>query len=380
MEYTFENLTNDITNAHTLTSKAATGAVNQLLTIRNWIIGYYIVEFEQSGEERAKYGTHLLKKLEESLDFKGSNTALFYKCRLFYQRYPQIFSTASKKLKALSKLNKSDDQSILTHNLYEIIENKNEKFSTASKKFETDPEVLINKLSFSHIMEIAPIDDPFQRFFYEFECIKGVWSVQELRRQIGSNLYFRSGISKNPELLLTKIKKSDETTTLSLNDPVSLEFLGLDGKIAVTESDLEQALMDHLQDFLLEMGKGFCFEARQKRIIIDDEYYYIDLVLYNRILHCNVIIELKDAPFSHENMGQLNAYVAYYKENEMNMGDNPPIGILLCTKKGNKMVEYALSGLDNPLFVSTYMLQLPDKEQLQEFIIKQMEMLDQSNE
>ena len=123
----------------------------------------------------------------------------------------------------------------------------------------------------------------------------------------------------------------------------------------------------------MEMGKGFCFEARQKRIIIDDEYYFPDLILYNRILHCSVIVELKNKAFNHEDFGQLNAYVSYYKENEMHEGDNPPVGILLCTKRGRKMVEYALAGMDNQLFVSTYMLQLPDKKQLKEFLLKQME-------
>ena len=370
MEYTFDKLVQDVRNIHSVTSEAAAAAVNQLLTIRNWLFGYYIVEFEQNGQERAAYGTHLLKQLESKLGTKGLNTALFYKCRLFYQRYPQIFSTASKKLKSIET---AENMPMLSN--IEIDSTINEKLTTASKKFETDPELLISRLSFSHIMEIAPIEDSFERFFYEFECIKGVWSVKELRRQIGTNLYFRAGISQKPELLLEKITHSVDTPAFTLNDPVSLEFLGIDGKLAVSESDLEQALMDHLQDFLLEMGKGFCFEARQKRIIIDDEYYFIDLVLYNRVLHCNVIIELKDEPFSHENMGQLDSYVAYYKENEMNPGDNPPVGILLCTKKGKKMVEYALSGLDNQLFVSTYMLQLPDKEQLREFLLKQMKEL-----
>lgn len=134
---------------------------------------------------------------------------------------------------------------------------------------------------------------------------------------------------------------------------MSLEFLGLDAKESITESDLEQALKDHLQEFMLELGKGFCFEARHKRILI----------------------ELKNEEFSHENLGQLNAYVGYYKENEMYPGDNPPVGILLCTKKGKKMVEYALSGMDNQVFVSQYMLQLPDKKQLEEFLIKQMDEL-----
>lgn len=239
--------------------------------------------------------------------------------------------------------------------------------------FVTDPEILVSRLSFSHIVEILPIKDSFERFFYEFECIRCGWSVKELRRQIATTLYFRAGISKNPEKLLEKTVSGSTESFLSIKDPFAFEFLGLDAKETVDESDIEQALMDHLTDFLLEMGKGFCFEARQKRIIIDDEYYFIDLVLYNRILHCNVIIELKDDKFTHENLGQLNAYVAYYKENEMTPGDNPPVGILLCTQKGPKMVEYALAGMDNKLFVSTYMLQLPDKEQLKDFLLKQME-------
>ncbi len=155
--------------------------------------------------------------------------------------------------------------------------------------------------------------------------------MRELRRQIGTNLYFRAGISKNPEKLLANIENNDQETLLNIRDPFAFEFLGIEAKEAEKESELEQALMDHLQEFLLELGRGFCFEARHKRIIIDDEYYFPDLVLYNRILHC--------------------------------------------TKKGPKMVEYALSGMDNQLFVSTYMLQLPDKEQLKEFLIKQMEKL-----
>jgi len=162
------------------------------------------------------------------------------------------------------------------------------------------------------------------------------------------------------------------TPALSIKEPFSFEFLGLRPE-AFTENDLENALISHLQDFLLELGKGFCFEKRQKRMIIDDEYYYADLVFYNRILHCNVIIELKDDEFRHADLSQLNAYVSYFRENEMNEGDNPPIGILLCTRKGKKMVEYALAGMDNQLFVSTYMLALPDKKILQDFLLREVE-------
>ena len=142
------------------------------------------------------------------------------------------------------------------------------------------------------------------------------------------------------------------------------------------ESKLEDALIKHLQEFLLEFGKGMCFEARQRRIIIDDDYYFPDLVFYNRIGHFTLIVELKNEAFSHENFGQLNSYVSYWKENEMQPGDNPPVGLLLCTKKGKKMVEYAKAGMDNKLFVSTYQLQLPDESTLENFLKQQ---LDENN-
>lgn len=320
------------------------------MTLRNWAIGYYIVEYEQDGKDKAEYGSNLLKKLENQLEEKGLNETLFRVCRQFYLTYPQIHSTVSNEF-----------------NLLDF-----EKCSTVSNEFITSPEVLVRNLSFSHIREIMVIDDAFERFFYETECIKSNWSVRELRRQIKTNLYIRAGISKKPELLMTPSTDNIKASELSIKDPFTFEFLGLEAKDAVSESDLEQALMDHLQEFMLELGEGFCFEARQKRIIIDDKYYFIDLVFYNRLLHCSVIIELKNDEFKHEDLGQLNSYVGYYKKNEMAEGDNPPVGILLCTDKGSEMVEYALSGMDNKLFVSTYMLHLPDKKKLQEFMLKEM--------
>ncbi|MBQ3778870.1 MAG: DUF1016 family protein, partial [Fibrobacter sp.] len=243
---------------------------------------------------------------------------------------------------------------------------------TSSRKLETPPELLVTRLSFSHIKEIMPIADPMERFFYELECIKGTWSVRELHRQIDTKLYFRSGISKKPELLLQRVEKGGADAVLSVKDAYTLDFLDLNVKDEFSETELEQAIMDHLQEFLLEMGKGFCFEARQKRIIIDDEYYFIDLVLYNRLLHCNVIVELKVGKFRIEHAAQLNAYISYFKDCEMVDGDNPPIGILLCTEKGPKMVQYVLNGMDEKLFVSTYKLQLPDRQQLENFLIKEV--------
>lgn len=211
--------------------------------------------------------------------------------------------------------------------------------------------------------------DELGRFFYETECIKGCWSVKELRRQMSTNLFFRSGISRNPQQLLDSVERQHSNSLMDIRQPFTFEFLGLEAKEVYSENDLESSLLAHLEEFLLELGKGFCFEARQKRIIIDDEYYFADLVFYHRILHCNVICELKNDEFKHEYLSQLNAYVSFYRENEMNEGDNPPVGILLCTRKGEKMVEYAIAGMSNRLFVSTYMLQLPDKTSLEKFLL-----------
>lgn len=370
--HSFNDLASIIQSTHDAAQSSAVRAINRMQTMRNWLIGYYIVEFEQHGKDRAEYGTQLLKKLEERVNRKGLNVTLFQTSRNFYSLYPQmgglfvpneIYSTLSNKL--------GTDSSFIS----ELADNKtNAICATASHKLQTSPEMIVSRLSFSHLREIMSVDDPLARYFYEQECIKCTWSVRELRRQISTNLYFRAGISANPEKMLSLPSvQGHDSAALQIRQPFTFEFLGLKAQETVVEHNLEDALISHLQEFILELGKGFCFEARQKRIIIDDEYYYPDLVFYNRILHCDVIIELKNEEFSHENLGQLNAYVSYYKENEMQPGDNPPVGILLCTRKGKKMVEYALAGMDNQLFVSTYMLQLPDKKTLEDFLLKQLD-------
>lgn len=369
--HSFSDLASIIQSTHDVAQSSAIRAINRMQTMRNWLIGYYIVEFEQHGKDRAEYGTQLLKKLEEQVNRKGLNVTLFQTSRNFYNLYPQmgglfvpneIYSTLSNKSESrIPLMDKSTDAQT------------NTICATVSHKFQTPPEMIVSRLSFSHIREIMSVDDPLARYFYEQECIKCTWSVRELRRQISTNLYFRAGISGNPEKMLSQSSvQGHDSAALQIRQPFTFEFLGLKAQEIVDEHDLEDALISHLQEFILELGKGFCFEARQKRIIIDDEYYYPDLLFYNRILHCGVIIELKNEDFSHENLGQLNAYVSYYKENEMQLGDNPPVGILLCTRKGKKMVEYALAGMDNQLFVSTYMLQLPDRKTLEDFLLKQL--------
>lgn len=371
-EHSFVELTHVIQSTHDAAQTCAVKAINRMQTMRNWLIGYYIVEFEQHGKDRAEYGSQLLKKLEKRVNRKGLNVTLFKNARNFYLLYPQMEDNFVFLNVPLSNCEGIPKSPTLSDFLSTKLEK--EKSPTVLDQLKTSGKLIIAKLSFSHIVEIMAVDDSLARYFYEQECIKCTWSVRELRRQISTNLYVRAGISSNPEKMLSLPgMKGHDSNELQIREPFTFEFLGLRAQEVVTEQDIEDALITHLQEFILELGKGFCFESRQKRIVIDDEYYYPDLVFYNRYLHCSVILELKDSEFSHENLGQLNAYVSYYRENEMQPGDNPPIGILLCTRKGKKMVEYALAGMDNQLFVSTYMLQLPDKKTLEDFLLKQLD-------
>ncbi len=243
-----------------------------------------------------------------------------------------------------------------------------------SPELQVPVERLVTSLSFSHFAELIAIVDPLKRTFYEVECIRGNWSVRELRRQIGSLYFERSDFSKDKKKLVALVKTGAEVSEprLAIRDPYVFEFLGLRSREVMGESDLEEALLDKLQDFLLELGRGFCFEARQKRILIGDTHGFVDLVFYHRILKCHVLVELKVAEFSHEHMGQLNTYVSWYKRNVMTAGDNPPVGILLCTRKDRTLVEYALADLDNRLFVSKYQLELPSREEIQRFLEVQL--------
>lgn len=361
--FSFDHLSDMVTQLHNSAYTASVKAINRFATVRNYVIGFYIVEYEQHGSDRAKYGDKLLKRLAERVNKRGINETLLKVSRAFYLNYPHVKSYLEGKSATLSHLSASVNPNVSEESLG--------IGAMLSHQFITPAEQIISQLSFSHIREIMTVDDSFARFFYETECMRCCWSVKELRRQISTNLYFRAGISRNPELLLANTR-INTTPALSIKDPFSFEFLDLRPEV-FTETDLENALITHLQDFMLEMGKGFCFEARQKRMLIDDEYYFADLVFYNRILHCNVIIELKDDEFRHADLSQLNAYVSYFREHEMNEGDNPPVGILLCTRKGEKMVEYALAGMDNNLFVSTYMLSLPNKQMLQDFLMREIQ-------
>jgi len=356
-EWSFEKLVGFIRHVHDELAAQAGRAVNLSLTLRNWLIGCYIAEYELYGSDRASYGDSLLTELAKRLtDLKVSNCnrRQLYRYLRFYRLYPEIVGTMSPQLKNLLP---AGGQAV-------------EKVGTASPQLRIPPEKLIHRLSYSHLELIVDLDEDLKRTFYEIECILGNWSVRELKRQINSLYYERSGLSKDKTKLAALAQEGAETVEpkLAIRDPYIFEFLGLKPKEVMSESHLEDQLLNKLQEFLLELGYGFCFEARQKRMLIGDTHNFVDLVFYNRILKCHVLVELKLEQFSHESIGQLNTYVSWYKKNMMTEGDNPPVGILLCTQRDHALVEYALAGMDNGLFVSKYQLELPKKEEMQRFI------------
>ncbi|NUQ82289.1 MAG: DUF1016 family protein [Bacteroidetes bacterium] len=360
----FDSLVSSIVNIHQQTQQYAAKAVNVALTLRNWLIGYRIVEFEQQGNNRAAYGEKLLPILAEKLSAAGLkrvDARELRRFRLLYEVYPQIRETVTPELLAIAGLPNVPSNPTSP---------KRETASPESHMVETASPPLLTRLSFSHLTELSNLADDTQRRFYEIECIRGNWSVRELRRQINSLYYQRSGLSRDKEKLSSIANAKAETLQPAhiIRDPYIFEFLGLRSRDVMAESDLEDALLDRLQDFLLELGHGFCFEARQKRILIGDDHFFIDLVFYHRILKCNILVELKTDAFRHEHLGQLNTYVAYYKKHQMTDGDQPPIGILLCTQKNDALVEFALGDLSNQIFVSRYAIELPGKEEMERFM------------
>ena len=366
----FESLIDNVYKTHCALQLNAQKTVNQNLTIRNWLIGCYIVEFEQNGEDRAKYGTCLLEEMAKQIKskgVKGLDNRTLRSCRTFYNTYPQIWGALTPKLqKAGKETFKSlpfSELSIQQTPSVELIE----EYPIAS-------EVLLSRLSFSHFLEILRKEDPLERLFYEVETIKNNWSVRELERAIDTALFIRTGLSKNKEAVIAKIKNLKPTQPAEvIRDPYFLEFLGLKEKSEYSETELEELILNHLQQFLIELGTGFCFEARQKRITFDNTHYRIDLVFYHRILKSHILIDLKIGKFDHSDAGQMNVYLNYYKENEMAEGDNPPIGLILCGDKRETLAKYATSGMDNNLFVSKYLVELPDKNVLEEFIRRELD-------
>jgi predicted nuclease of restriction endonuclease-like (RecB) superfamily len=375
----FERLVSAIQQTHDALTEHASKAVNLSLTLRNWFIGCYIAEFEQSGANRAAYGDRLLDDISNRLLAKGMSGVAarsLRQYRQFYLAYPLIWQTPSAK----------SFQALLSGDIWQTLSARlpadaPDVASAAPALQGPTPSALLARLSFSHFAELITLEDPLQRSFYEVETLRGDWSVRELKRQIATQYYARSNLSPSPDALSQGTQAQVRSRGVQsaghgfIRDPYVFEFLGLKPHEAVNEGQLEEALLDKLQAFLLELGHGFCFEARQKRLLIGGEHFFVDLVFYHRVLKCHVLIELKNDAFQHQHLGQLNTYVSYYRQHEMSAGDEPPVGILLCTAKNHELVEFALAGMANQLFVSRYQVQLPGKELIEAFLQRALEEL-----
>ena len=297
-------------------------AANSGLLLTYWSIGRHIIEYEQNGSDRAVYGIKLLNRLAKDLASrhgKGFSQSNVYYMRQLYQRFP-IF------------------------------------------------QMLSGKLNWGHYCELLSLDDDLERSFYIKQCEIEGWAVHELRRQVKSMLYHRLALSKDKEGVLQLAREGQRVQKPEdlLRDPFMLEFLGIPEKSRYQEKQLESRLITFLQDFLLEMGKGFAFIGRQYRIQIDGDFYRIDLLFYHRVLKCFVVIDLKTGTADHGDVGQMNLYLNYFKNEENQPDDNEPIGIILAANKSKLAIEYALGGLSTQIFVSRYQLYLPDRQLLEE--------------
>lgn len=375
----FESLVGRINLIQDALQAQAAHAVNLSLTARNWLVGYYIVEFEQHGEDRAKYGEKLINRLAERINHKGFEPRSLRVYRRIYLVYPQLGTVIETYLQKNSlMLSDSGVTSIWQSLPAELQATENQMdgiWRSALAKLEewsTPADRLFYKLNYTCLAYLTSIEDPLKRAFYEQETIRGCWTSRELDRQVSSQYYERMGLSKDKKALQRLTAKNAQQVTPRdiLHNPVTLEFLGMEQQDVYTETKLETAILNNLQRFLLEMGRGFCFEYRQKRILIDQDYFKADLIFYHRILKCHVIIDLKIDRFRHEYASQLNLYMNYYKHEVMQDDDNPPIGLLLCTDYGETTVQYATEGLSQNLFVSKYRLQLPSEDDIRKYMLE----------
>ena len=359
----FESLATTIQQTNSFFLDKVQRQVNTSLTLRNWIIGYYIVEYEQSGKDKADYGLGLFKAIAKRLikmGVKSLQERNLYLCRDFYRAYPQILQTLSAK----SYLVDFKPFAIL-QTVSAILPEPNESANL---------NLLLTNLSFSHFIELLKADTDLKRRFYEVHTIQNNWGVRDLKRAIESLLYERTGLSTDKEATLKKhIVQNDVKPEDVFRNTYLLEFLGLEEKPSYSESDLEESIITNLQNFLVEMGRGFCFEARQKRITFDNKHYRIDLVFYHRILKTHILLDLKIGEFDHSDSGQMNVYLNYYKDHEFTNGDNDPIGIILCSGKNEALVKYATMGLPQQVFVSKYLINLPSEKELQKIIEEEKE-------
>ena len=339
--------------------RQAARSVNSILTLAYWEIGRRIVEFEQGGEERAAYGEQLLARLSVDLiarHGRGFSRQGLQKMRSFYLGW-EIRPTVSGKLAAQAKCPTLSGESSAA-------------LAVLPARF---PAALTGAfpLSWSHYVSLISVEDPLARTFYESEAIRGAWSVRQLDRQVSTQFFQRTVRSRDPASMLARGQEHRPEDLVSweeeLRDPYLLEFLNL--KDEYSERDLEESLIRHLETFLLELGNGFTFVARQKRIRIGDEWYRMDLLLYHRRLKCLVVIDLKIGKFTPADAGQMNLYLNYARENLMEPGENEPVGLILCSVRNDAVVHYALGGINANVVASHYLTGLPDEQTLRHEIM-----------
>lgn len=371
----FTSLVDSIRLVHAQCAAQANRAVNVSLTLRNWVIGGYIHHYELNGMDRAKYGDALIDQLAATLvkyEVSACDRQRLYSYLAFFRAYPQIAGAIPKgSLSPLPlRLDLPETAIVRSATGQSDFDASTPIVRSVTGQLAITGRMLLDRLSYTHLELLVAIDDPLKRAFYEIECIRGNWSVRTLKRQTATLYFERSGLSKDKEKLAAMVKKGVETAEpkLAIRDPYIFEFLGLRAKDAMAESDLEAALVENLREFLLELGHGFCLEAQQKCIVIGKTRGFVDLVFYHRILRCHVLAELKVDDFRHDYLGQLNTYVTWYRKHMMTPGDNPPVGLLLCTGKDHALVQYATASMNNRLFVSKYAVELPSKDELEMFI------------
>lgn len=381
-ELNFENLSETLLRLNRAFEEDTAKAINRNITARNWLIGYYIVNYEQNGKDRAEYGEKVIRKLADRLNKKS----LSYRNLQLYKQFYLEFKVLENPIKDFVLNEFRTEENLIPNANFNLIE---ENFSITkdcanavctiqnNDEIAIPAELLFKHISYSHFTLIMGVENPLARTFYELETIKGVWTVRELKRQIDTNYFERSAISTNPEKMSLAIQSKTQKMDLQdvIKTPYVYEFLGLKDSEVVDESDLENELMNHLEEFLLELGTGFCFESRQKRIVVDDDYFFCDLVFYHRILKCHVLVDLKASKIKYDDIAQMNLYLSYYKKNVMQEDDNPPVGILMCTEAGKELVEYASNGIDENLFVQKYKLNLPEPEKLTQWLKNEVEKL-----
>ncbi len=342
----------------------AARSIDIALVVRNWLFGWYIMEYEQNGADRAEiYGKKLIKRLSDELTVrlgKGFSKRSLEQFRRFYKCYKEIAQTES----AQSLLANNKAQPIVSDKFLLVISKNSEIVQTLSAQLASH-----FTLGWSHYVTLLTIDNTKERSFYEIEATQNNWSVRELKRQIESSVYERLALSRDKKRIKELAEKGQIVGTADdiIKNPYVLEFLNLKEKYTYSEFELETAIIDRIEHFLLELGKGFLFEARQKRFTFDDDHFYVDLVFYNRLLRCYVLIDLKRDKLTHQDLGQMQMYVNYFDRYVRTKEEASTVGIVLCHRKSDALVELTLPK-DSNIYASKYQLYLPSKEELKKQI------------